>query len=143
MPMTKGEKAQVEHLENSLALRWPSDKQPAPMTSEEIRELCTWDGKHHYDAPAKVARGWFPNAHSVDVTFGCSDGFNHGRSGSTLQTKGAGLMFRTLTEAWTWIKHEKAREFARVMGSIERKIEASRAEDDCKEGKPRETEDVS
>jgi len=128
MPMTKAEKAQMDNLYDRLALRWPSDKAPEPMTLEEIKMACVHDGKHaHGGGATKVARGWLANPYELHVVIGSSNGMSHGR-GNELSTRGPGRLFRTRIDALTYIKHAKAKEFAAVMGEIERKIEEALAE---------------
>jgi len=127
MSMTKAEKARMDNLYDRLALRWPSDECPKPMTEDEIKASCVHDGKQSYGGTVKVARGWFVNPYTRLVQAGVSNGMYHGH-GDTLRSQGSGQMFFSKVDALLWLKHEKAREFSIVMGEIERRIEEALAE---------------
>lgn len=84
MAMNKAEQKRVADLEADvrmlLALRWPTDPMPVPMTREEIKDALV-PGGSKYGEREMVARGWFANPSSMRVTCGCSDGHFHATEG--------------------------------------------------------------
>lgn len=135
MAMTKAEKERMERLEHAaamaMALRFPTDPCPQPMTKDAIKALLSATpcgaGKQH------VARGWFMNAYSIRVTYGCSDGVHHSHDGDRTTSQHHGRMYRTKSEAWRALRHEKIFEVAKFLAQIDAEVAAAQKEEAEKE----------
>lgn len=137
MAMTKAEQKRVDDLQHEvkllLALRWPTDFVPVPMTREEIidarKDGRGIAGEVAWGSDEKiVVQGWFANPHSVRVTLGCTDGHHHCPEGLKLRSRDSGVMYHTEAEAWRVIRHVKVREFAEVLARIDAEIARSEGE---------------
>lgn len=125
MAMTKKEQAEMERLRFDLALaramRWPSYPKPASMTVAEIKDSLV-DGGVQYGSPQKVARGWFTNAYSQRLTYGCSNGISHNNDGDKTTTQNMGQMYRTKADAARAMRFEMTEDFAKKLAAVDRII---------------------
>jgi hypothetical protein len=125
--MTKTEKERVAQLERDLALakamRWPGYPSPAPKTRAEIEKSKT-EGAPRYGQISMVARGWFANSYSEGkVSYGCSNGVNHGSDGDKTTTQGMGRMYATEVDAWRAVRVEMTELFAAILARVDGKIQ--------------------
>jgi len=118
MAMNKSEKAEFEafKLERDMArsLRWPEYRKPSTMTDAEIQMEKRGGGGFN-----DVARGWFCNAYSGSVTYGCSNGVNHNRDGDRTTTQGTGKMYRYKSEALRAMRIEMTIDYAKKLAAVD------------------------
>lgn len=131
MAMTKAEKAEMDRLRNDLALaramRWPSYAKPARMTYDQIRDNLV-DGGVKWGSRQKVARGWFQNAYSQRVSYGCSDGTFHSQGGDTTSSQNMGEMWATKADALRAMRLEMTEDFAKKLAAVDRQIEEAESD---------------
>ena len=123
MSMTKKEQAQLAELQinlrDALALSWPQEPEPEPMSVEEIKAHC--------DGYAKPATGWFMNDYLGshmgiihNIQHGCSNGHQHStRSTTKTDSQHCGRMYRTRAEALLAMRWGITRKVARILGEID------------------------
>ncbi|RWE46801.1 MAG: hypothetical protein EOS79_11465 [Mesorhizobium sp.] len=131
MAMNKTEQAAFEKLRNDLALaramRWPSYPKPAPMSRAEI-EANLIDGGERWGSSQKVARGWYQNAYSKRVTYGCSTVVSHNIEGDTTSSQNMGVMYAIKADALRAMRLEMTEKFARDLAGVDRQIEEAESE---------------
>lgn len=131
MPMNKKEQAEMQRLRDDLALaramRWPDYPKPAAITLEQIKANLV-DGGIRYGHAQKVARGWFYNAFSQSLSYGCSDGHFHDRNGDTTSTQQIGYMFATKADAARALRCDLTIEYATKLAAVDRIIAEAEAE---------------
>jgi hypothetical protein len=122
MAMTKKEQEEMRLLREARdmarALRWPDYSMPSAMTREEI-EAAKAPGGMRFSQLQMVARGWFANAFSGQVTYGCSDGVHHSASGDTTTTQQMGRMYRTKKEALRVVRIERTIQYAAALAALD------------------------
>lgn len=130
MAMTKAEKAKQDELQQRLAalkaIAALDDPLPQPMTYDEIKAALKPGGKTHYGASSKVARGWFANHHTMEVTRGCSDGGYHSTEGDVTTSQQMGEMYRTEAEAWLVVRHRTALEAVATLAKVQAAIDGAK-----------------
>jgi hypothetical protein len=126
--MTKAEKAAFEAMRERAALSWP----PPPPKPLSVREELAASG-------SKVFVGWSYNAYTGEVSQGASDGLYHHRTDpnafngerprtiSVSQTVGS-PWYSTRADACRALHYEVARECARKLAALERRIEQEAAQ---------------
>jgi len=117
MAMTKAERAQFEALQTELALRWPREAEPQPMTREDIKanlEELTLRDQSTIRKTRLGCKGWVFNAQSMRVDRAWSDGTYHGRGNWTggSASQNCGRIYRTFDEAALAMRWEMCRSFA-------------------------------
>lgn len=122
MSMNKAEKAEMAALRDALALsramKFPDYAVPNAMSTAEIMEARGgWSG---------VVRGWFYVAslggiggYSNTVTYGCSNGISHNRTGDKTTTQGGGRMYRTKLDALQALRHDLTKEAAKELAHVD------------------------
>lgn len=126
MAMNKAERAEFEALklerDMARALRWPEYSKPTRMTEAEIRMEMASSG-------SSVARGWFENAYSHRVSFGCSNGVNHNTDGAQISSQNMGVMYRHKSEALRVMRLKMTEKFAKALADVDSQIAAADAEE--------------
>lgn len=114
MAMTKAEKAEVAALQTQLALRWPVDADPTPVSVGDTNT-----------AERELRVLWHFNAYSKTVEQGCTDGFRHalGRTDKPDRRDAGGPWYSTQREAWIAMRWSVCRKFAAELALIDLKLE--------------------
>jgi hypothetical protein len=123
--MTKAEKAEYERVATEAALRWPTEAEPQPVTTEYIKanleEVSPRAGRL---GVREVFKGWVFNCAGSRVEPAWSNGFLHGwgnwTGDSASQTMGR--LYRTEREATLAMRWEMCRQMAERLRSVDARL---------------------
>lgn len=112
--------------ELARALAWPQGTRPVPLTEDDVRKMVK-DAGLSVTSGARDVTVWFANSYCHEVTKGLTNGSSHARDQRWPESRSRdiGQCFASAADAWGFILHVKAVEYAASMLLIRRQLAAA------------------